>query len=357
MTERLSQLMHDEAAYVEVPAPLTGKIIVDGRRRRRRTRAGMAAMGTAAATVLAVGSWAVFADNPRHVDAAALESFETWGAVAAGRDLMIGDVEIRWDDDITAMYYTSLGVVVRSSGDYSLIRADGEVSTISVDIPDRVPGFEPDSTRFAYAEPLDEDQWEVVVHDAASDEELARVEVAGRAYGGWTAPPVAIDGDRAWVHLAGGWVEVEWRSGMVHEVPNTENTYELANGVYAVQSGPNAEGLRRPWEIRSWAGGELVRTVDLPRDWYAFFSPDGRYLRAFSQGDDAETAPLRIYDTLTGEFRDLPDGDVGWTPDGDVLHVSQDEIRVCPPLGGECRGRPFDRGAGGLRIGGNPYES
>ena len=110
--------------------------------------------------------------------------------MAVGRDLYIGDQHVRWDSDIRAMYYTSQGVVVRGSG-YALVRADGRVTPIDVDIPDRVPGFEPDSTRFAYATEA-VGGWDVVVHDAHDDAELARVRVQGEAYGGWQAPQTTL---------------------------------------------------------------------------------------------------------------------------------------------------------------------
>jgi hypothetical protein len=191
------------------------------------------------------------------------------------------------------------------------------------------------------------------VHDAASDEELARVTVEGTfTWGGWEAPPVAIDGDHVWVHFDGHWTDVDWRTGDARDVPATDRTYELANGRYAVQRDD-------VWEVRSWSDRSLLGSVDLPRGWYAFFSPDGRYLRAFPN----ETSPAhwvpRVYDTATGSGRMVPDAgdDFGWTPAGDLLVVADGELKVCPPPGSECATRPFDRDTGDLRIGGNPYES
>jgi len=353
VTDRLAVLLRDEAGAVDVPPAPALEILADGKHRRRTTRVAAALVGAAA--VVLVGATVVAAHDRgsgRAVDPAKIADFEQWGAVAVGRDVYVGDAHVVAPGDISAMYYTSQGVVIRSDGDYELVRADGDVSTVDVHIPDRIPGFEPDSTRFAYAEPAGSG-WEVVVHDAATDEELARVTVDGSfTWGGWEAPPVAIDGDHVWTHFDGHWTDVNWRTGAARDVPATDRTYELANGSYAVQR-------NTVWEVRSWSDQSLVGSAALPRGWYAFFSPDGRYLRAFpNESAPAQWQP-RVYDVATGAERTVadPGEDFGWTPSGDLLVVDGGELRVCPPMGGECSTRSFDRGSGDLRIGGNPYES
>ena len=102
-----------------------------------------------------------------------------------------------------------------------------------------------------------------------------------------------------------------------------------------------------------------VGAADMPRGWYGFFSPDGRFLRAFpNEVTPARWHPL-VIDTVTGHSRELgdQDTDLGWTPDGDVLVVGDGRLSVCDVDAGTCESRPFDRGPGPLRIGGNPYES
>jgi hypothetical protein len=353
MTEHLTALLHGEAAALDVPTPATAVILEQGRRRRRTRSAVTTTVVAGLALAIGIAVTLLPRDtSQRLIDPARIAPFEAWGAVAVGQDVYVGDAHVHWDAKITAMYYTSEGVVVRSSGRYSLVRADGETTPISVDIPDRVPGFEPDSTRFAYARPSGS-AWVAVVHDAATDEELAQVAVPGQfTWSGWAAPPVSIDGDVVWLHLDDGWTEVNWRTGDYRRVPGTRQTFELANGRYAVQSG-------RSWQVRSMSDSALVGTVDLPRGWYAFFSPDGRFLRSFpNEGSPEEWSP-RVYDVAAGTTLvvDDPGEDFGWTPSGDRLVVDDDELRVCAPTTDECRSRPFDRGSGELRIGGNPYES
>lgn len=358
MTERLATLLRDGAGTVPPPPPPAAEILRQGKRRRRRSRTTTALAAVIVVAVVGAGVVAVVGrGSGSGLDPAKRAEFEQWGAVAVGRDVHIGRTHVRAEGDISAMYYSADGVVIRTGGRYQLVRPDGEVSSIDVDIPDRVPGFEPDSTRFAYAEAVGADRWEVVVHDTVTDEELARVDVAGPAYGGWEAPPVAIDGDLVWIHLADHWAEVDWRTGEVRDVPGTGATYEAANGAYAVQAGGYTERRDEPWEIRSWADGSLIGTADLRPGWYAFFSPDGRYLRAFPNETIPRVWRPEVFDPATGLSRSVPTEDFGWTPAGDLLIVEGDEIRVCTAMTDECRTRSFDRGAGALRIGGNPYES
>ena len=153
----------------------------------------------------------------------AAEAFASEGAFAVGRELYVGELQIRWPEAVKAIYYTSAGVVVRSGGSsdtsvgqshYELVTPTGERSTVDVNMGSRIAGFEPDSTRFAYAT-QDDGRLEVVVHDVVTDEELARITVLDHPVEtGWEAPKVSIDGDLVWVQTyPTGWIEVNWRTG------------------------------------------------------------------------------------------------------------------------------------------------
>lgn len=356
MTDRLSTLLHREAGTVEIPPPPATDVLRRGRAVRRRRRA--TSVAAAAAAVVVIAGTALVATRgdrgDRAIEPAQVAAFERWGAVAVGSRVFVGDQVVDLGRQVSAMYYTSAGVVVRA-GAASLVRADGEVRRLDVDLRDRVPGFEPDSPRFAYAEPAGERRWEVVVHDALADAELARVTVEGDAYGGWTAPPVAIDGDLAWIHLGDHWTSVDWRSGSVAEVPGTADVYEVAGGSYAVWS-------RRDdtYVVRSMADQHEIGTVGLRRGWYAFLSPDGRHLRSFpNQRDSEDGIEAIVHDVASGAAREVedPGEDFGWTPGGRMLVVDGDTLSACEVLTGACESRRFDRPPGDLRIGGNPYES
>ncbi len=365
MTERLSVLLREEADALDVPPPATGAILAHGRGLRRRQRwIRGAAVATVAAVVVAgsaTGAHRFRADDTIDPVRAA-EAFASEGAFAVGRDLYVGDQIIRWDEAIKALYYTSAGVMIRSgessdtnkgASHYTLVTPTGERSAVHVTMGNRIPSFEPDSTRFAYAT-QDDGRLEVVVHDVVSDSELARVTVLDHPVeSGWEAPRVAIDGDLVWVNSGQGWTRVEWRTGELQDVPGTDDTSEVQNGRYAVQRG-------NVWEIRAMADESVVGEVRMLEGWYAFFSPDGRFMRSFPN-DVKETPTIRstpVHDVAAGAvFEHLDSGyDVGWTPDGHLQVLDGDTVRVCEAMSNACSVRAFDD-TGSVKLGGAPYES
>jgi hypothetical protein len=324
-------------------------------------------MAAAAAVVLLAGATTTGVQHLRSdvIDPArAAEAFASEGAFALGRDLYIGDQHLRWPESVKAIYYTSAGIVVRSGGSsdtnegeshYELVTPTGERTRINVDVGvgDRIAGFEPDSSRFAYAT-QDDGRLEVVVRDVVADRELARVTVLDHPVEtGWEAPPASIDGDLVWVRTDPGWTEVNWRTGEVRRVPGTEDTYELQNGRYAVQRG-------EVWEVRAMADRSLVGEVHLNKGWYAFFSPDGSLMRSFPNDTRShdETPPAWVHDVASGiRFKHAGAGyDIGWTPDGHLMVLDGHEVRTCEPMAELCTVRAFD-GDGTVRLGGSPYES
>jgi hypothetical protein len=364
VTERLATLLREQADAIDVPRPAPAEILARGRSLRTRRRWARTGAAVTVAAALAVGGLAVRDHRGHGVDPArAADAFASLGAFAIGHELYLGDERVHFDASIKAVFYTSAGVMVRTGGTsdpddgpstFTLVSPTGERSAVGVQLGNRVAGFEPDSTRFAYAVAAGgRDQWEVVVHDAVTDQELARVPVAGPAYGGWDAPPVAIDGDLAWIHLANGWTEVDWRTGATRPVPDTADTYEVQNGRYAVQRGHD-------WEIRAMADGSAVGQVDLQKGWYAFFSPDGRAMRAFPNDVRDEPAIRSVaYDVASGESHEHPRfGNVlGWTPDGHLLWSHGDTVSVCELLTDECDDRWTGLPTGTVRLGGEAYNS
>ena len=378
MSDRLSTFLHDEAASIDVPPPPAHQIIARGRQARRR-RAQVRGVGAAAlVAACAVGLLQIpRADDARRLDGdlriadttRALSSYASGGAYAVGDELVMGADRFEWNEPIKALHYTSAGVVIQSGENpdrdeggsrYALVTPTGEWSTIDVALDDQIAGFEPSSPRFAYAEPTDGGSYDLVVHDAASDEELARtsVDIGERAMG-WRAPPVAIHGDVVWVRGDEGWTQWDWRTGRVSLVPGTTATYELAGGRYADWAG------RERWLIRSMESFDLVRELDLRDGWYGFFSPDGRYLRAFpnERGEEA-SVDYEFFSVDTGQSWRLEDVvdthervELGWSPDGHVLRLLDSTLSWCDPDTGACEELASDIGAGTVRLGGEPYGS
>ena len=253
MTERLSLLMRNEVDVLAVPPAPTQQVLARGRRARRRRDGVRVATASCLAAACAVGFVALHdrAGDERRLDgdvriadsARALSSYTSDGAYAIGDEIVIGANRFTWHEPIKALHYTSSGVVIQSGDNpdrdeggsaYALVTPTGEWSPIDVELDDQVVGFETGSSRFAYAEPDADGAFDLVVHDAASDEELARttIELPTTTIG-WRAPPVAIHGDIAWIRGDDGWIEWAWRSGTTSLVPGTTSTYELAGGRYA----------------------------------------------------------------------------------------------------------------------------
>jgi hypothetical protein len=371
MTEQLKELLHVEATRLEVPTLHTDEILHRGRslRRRRRAVAGVAVL--AARVVGGAGVASVVSRAPGTQDTVPFSpsGFDDLGALAVDSQLYVAGEHVPLRGAVKSFLSTADGVVVRSGTSpwtddpdvdhYTLVSSDGGRTQVDLTTNDRVVATEPDSRHLAYAA-ANGDRWDVVVMDLQTGNELSRTTVDGTfTWGGWEAPPVALDGDRVWAHFDGGWTEVDWRTGSTREVPGTQRVYEVANGHYAVQG---ADGT---WTIRSVETGEQLARVRLPKGWYGTFSPDGSKMKFYDQDDGmpgAERTLPFVYDVATGE-RTTIDGyawDYGWTPGGDLLTIDDGDVKTCALPGGQCvpTGLSVEVGQDStVKLGGNSYES
>jgi len=371
MTETLQELLHAEATRVDVPPLHTDVLMKRGRsiRRRRRTVAGLAALGLLA---VAGGGTAVTVAALRTSEDAVTFSatrYQEEGALAVDSELYVAGKHIPFDEAVKSFEYTSAGTVVRSGTSpwtddadvdhYTLVKPDGTRQQVDLTTNDRVVATEPDSTHLAYAEP-NGDRWDLVVMDLESGDELVRATVDGTfTWGGWEAPPVALDGDLVWAHFDDGWTELNWRSGAVRAVPGTQRVYEVENGKYAVQ------GRDGTWTVRSMETGKRLARIELATNWYGMFSPDGSRMKFFDQDEGMpgteSTSPF-VYDVATGKHTTIPGKawEFGWTPDGDLLTIDDGDVQTCALPGGQCfpTGVTLDVGKDSVvKLGGNPYES
>jgi hypothetical protein len=369
MTERLSEMLRDEAREIPVPHAPASEVLAKGRAIRRRRRV-TAAVSSAAAVLAAVAGTVVVGDQLR--DPAEPEpagSYSELGAFAVDGELYVAGRHIPFEEPVTALHYTSAGVVVRSvtapaDDHYTLVRGDGSTEALELQADDGMVATEPSSSRLAFAAPAGKDRWDVVVIDADAGEEVARHTVDGSfPRGGWAAPSVAIDGAVVWVRFEDGWTEVDWRSGTVREVPGTEGVVEVVGGRYVER-----ELDRAPWTIRAMEDGRELARLELDEEAHGSFSPDGRYFRVWdlTAAFGAEVEPY-VYDIGTGERSPVPEGhspvskgsDVGWTPDGDLLAVTEDgTVQTCE-VGGECQDTGLEvdiRPDSDVRLGGGLFE-
>ena len=189
MTERLSTLLREEASTLDVPPPPAASVVTRGRSLRRRRRVGAAAAALALVTVvgtgLAMGLDGSGDDGATGVDPAGPSTGH--GAVfSLGTTVFYdGGTQSATIDDqaIKSTYYTSAGLLVRHGDNnasdgggpqrFSLVTEDGTVTPVSVVTEEVVPGIDPAQPYLAYAEVVD-GEVQVVVHDVATDEEVAR---------------------------------------------------------------------------------------------------------------------------------------------------------------------------------------
>ena len=350
MTERLAQLLHDEADLLDVPAPEPHSVLARGRGLRRRRRL---AAGAAATAVLAViGGAALVVDGVvGDGDGATLEPAappDSGAVFSIGTTVYLDDAHVAAPIDDTAiksLYYTSAGVLVRHGDNnwsdgggpqrFSIVRPDGTVDPIDVTTEETVHSTDPTQPYLAYAEETS-GGIEVVVHDLRNDTEVARVPIDGPfAKNAWLPPPVGIVGDQVYVATSPTTYVVEWRTGTVSEtdVIRPGTLPEINGGRQAISS----EGQTSVVDITT---GDTLLSV--PGDTgYFDLSPDGRYARLVGDEfapDAASRTSFDVYDVDTGAKVSIEGGsfDYGWTGAGDLFTVTEDELTTCAAATGVC---------------------
>lgn len=410
MTDRLAQLLRDEADGLDIPHPRLDAILLDGRReRRRRLTAPVIGSVAAAAVVGAVlvvpglvsgdgsgdgsvtvhdRSGAIFSGATAR---AARAAYARGGAFAAGSKVYFGNSDayaVQIDDPaVKSVYYTSAGVLVRHGKDYamddasrdgySLVATNGSVTGLDLDIGDVSPSTDATQPYFAYARPAQGDaDWEVILLDLHDGSVAATVPVDGDfSWGGWDAPPVALEGDRVYIALDDAMQAVDWRTGETTTTPLPSSTYPDidADRYLSIDDGVTADGMEldATIRVRDALSGETL--LDLPDvgDRFASLSPDGEHLMVLPYlmiGDDGQAQRMTdavLYTVDTGERMDLPPSEIGaygWTPDGLVFSVTEDSVTLCDADAADCSTTPLDLDlAGGelatLRLGGMINES
>lgn len=345
MTERLSALLHEEAAILDVP-PVPDGVVAAGHRELRQHRVRTTLTVTLVVLLVTVGTSAAVTRWLDH-DQDARDIGPADPSTGHGAVFTLGTT-VFWDDGtrqasiddkaIKSTYYTSAGLLVRHGNNnasdgggpqrFSLVTPDGTVQPVSVVTEEVVPGVDPTQPYLAYAEVVD-GEVQVVVHDLTTDEEVARVPVPdARRWGGWTAPPVALSGDTVYVGTDDVMRTVDWRTGEVGTTDHLPPGYPDVHGgrAVAVRDGSAA--------VVDAATGDVLLEVDAGRGGYLTLSPDGRHA-SMNSGDGSS---VDIYDVDTGTHVTLPGQsyDYGWSPDGDLFRVKGGHVITCSTTSGEC---------------------
>ncbi|WP_309650391.1 hypothetical protein [Nocardioides sp.] len=379
MTERLADLMRAEAEGLDVPRPASGPVLTRGRRLRRRRRttsalAGLAVLAAIGGTALALGG----SDRDRAVDPAGspAPASDDLGAVfsvgatvyldGGRRSVTIADTSVK------SFYYTSAGLLVRQGDNpwsdgggaqrFSLVRADGTTSPVSVETEETVHATDPAQPYLAYARTRS-GTVEVVVHDVSTDEEVAVVPVPGASA---SFLPVALSGDLVFLGADGQDFVVDWTTGEITRPGIVRGYPEVAGGHAAVQGDGEVS-------VVDASTGETLLAVEAAGYAYLSLSPDGRFAKLDA---DEQVSGFDVYDVVAGTHVQLPGAtyDYGWTADGDLFRLQESasgvRLSTCEADTGSCAATepdlatpPNDAAAssedysGELKLGGLIYES
>lgn len=345
MTDRLVQLLREEAADVRVPAPPTAAILLRGKRERRRLRSWLAALGggTAALTAGAVVGLGGIAGQPATApDETAATAAHPFYAVGDEIYFPLADTSVSIDDKaVKSMYATSAGVVVRHGDNaysdgggaqrFSRIDPDGSVEPLTLVSEETVHASDPSQPFVAYAENAG-GRLDLVVYDVAADSVETRIDL-GATRQTWF--PVALDGDRAYVQdgYDGTVREVTWRDG--------ESRDREGLDVWSIHGGRTVELRGKRSVVTDVTTGAVLWSAEV--DGALELSPDGRYvvIRVLDVGGPGEELPTetQVYEVDSGAMVTLPGESYrwGWTAVGELFSVSEDgEMRTCSPASGSC---------------------
>ncbi len=346
MTDRLSQLLHDEADDLLVPPAPAHDVLTRGRGLRTRHRI---ATGAAALAVLAlVGTGVAIVtggDGDRGVDPVAPpRSGPDLGAVfSIGSEVYLdgGAVHASIDDDaVKSLFYTSAGVLVRHGDNpysdgggrqrFSLVTPNGSVRPVSVDTEEAYHSTDPTQPILVWAETV-QGEVQVVVWDLVRDREVSRTPVPGARS---DFLPLSVSGDRVWLQAGEQGFVVDWRTGKVHPADAGLDLGDVAGGHAAVTTEDRST-------VVDVATGEVLLDVE-PHGGYSWLqlSPDGRFAKVFVEDDvDPADAVTTVYDIETGARVEVPGAgyDWGWTSVGDLVSVDgSGEVTTCDAVTGDC---------------------
>lgn len=349
MTERLSQLLHQEATHIPTPAvPDPARLALDGRRLRRRRQVTNGIAAAAAVAVVAVGSAAVWqgVTDERQPDAAG--EIPRDAVVYGWQDQVhIDDLTVSVPGRVTDVDLTARGVLVTSKvpDRLTLVRPDGT----SVDL-----GAPPDPSSVA-TDPASE----VFVHTEAQAGEL--VLVVRDLESGGVVQELPVDGQRGRPGLSfdDGTVYLGYgRDGIVALDLASGDSSPLGlatSGLPAVRDGRavlSDLATSSTYRVVDVATGKALLTFPGQALQDASLSPDTRWIVAVRSTVGSGLVPLdeesppevTVYDVTSGEkvVLDQADSGVGWawTLAGELFRIDGDEVVRCDPASGSCARTP-----------------
>ena len=268
---------------------------------------------------------------------------------AVGRTVHLGHgaTTVRMPEFAQSLYYTSVGLLVRTNKDgssdggapfhFELVKAHGKTEKLGVTLGEVVPSTDPKQPYLAWAK-MKGGHIRIVVRNLRTDRNVAVVAVPGKFdWGGWIAPPVALVGSRVFVGTNDRTEVVNWRTGRAwtsRTVPGSQ--FPDVHGNHAVVDGA------RSTRVVEVASGKVLLKVSQRND-FAFvqLSPDGRFATASRGMGVGVSGSFTVYDLRRGTSVRLrkADSGYGWSADGDhVYRVNGSTMTTCNATTGDCHG-------------------
>lgn len=346
MTDRLSQLLHEEAAQLPTTTPDVASVTLAGRRLRRRERLATG-LTTAAVLTLVVGAAAVvrqgLVDNEPDV-----VSLPRDVIVYGWQDMVhLDDVSVEVPGTVTAVDLTPSGVVVTTDtpDELILVRYDGSTLPLGPTSDESAVTTDPETDLFVHAVQRD-DGVVVVVLDAKTGAVVRELPGTDRTGGGGLRPAVVLDGDT--LYLA------QRREGMfaINVVSGDRRTVDrVVRSIPAVRGGRRVVGDSRSYTVSDVETGELLLSVPSRAVADASLSYDGRWFLVSDQTrprngpvDQFYPPYVTVYDLESGREVVLDEADSalgwGWNVAGELYRVDAGEVVRCDPATGVCDRSP-----------------
>lgn len=346
MTERLSQLLHDEARDLVAPRPDTWRIIAEGRRLRRRRQVTTGLAAAVAVIVGAVGVTALLSVDPPAPDPATIPA----DAVVYGwqDQVHVGDVSVTVPGNVTDVDRTASGVLVTSENPdtLTLVRPDGSTVNLGPTPEESSVATDPEADVYVHTRERD-GELVLVVRDLDTGDVERELPLLGPLGRSAARAGISLDDGTAYVGVdRRGIFTVDLATGVVRPLGFA------TSGLPAVRAGRAVVGEGDSLRVVDVATGDVVLTVPTTRLVNASLSPDARRFLTVHDTRGTGGAPLaeesppevRVYDVDSGEKVVLDTADAGiawaWTLAGDLYRIDGEDVVRCDPATGSCDRTP-----------------
>jgi hypothetical protein len=256
-----------------------------------------------------------------------------------------GTTTVRMPEFAQSLYYTSVGLLVRTNKDgssdggapfhFQLVKAHGTTKKLGVTLGEVVPSTDPKQPYLAWAK-MKRGHIRVVVRNVRTDRNAAVVAVPGKFdWAGWTAPPVALVGRRVYVGTNDRTAVVNWRTGRAwrsRTVPGSQ--FPDVHGKHAV-----VDGARSTRVVNVASGKVLLRVSQRHRFVFVQLSPDGRFATTSGETGEGASIPFRVHNLRRGTSIRLHNAasSYGWSAGGHRLfRVNGSTMTICNAATGDC---------------------